>query len=200
MRAINAMKSEISTRFDENLARVENLVNLYSAAGGGRRDVAQSDLLRAAVAFLHASLEELMREILEWKLPDAPSEMFNDVPLAGSAPRTRFTLPELASHRGKNVDAVLRESIREHLLVSSFNHPGDLQRALENAGLSSVPIAPYRRELGPMMSRRHWIVHRADRNEFAGPGHHATRSLSKATVDRWLRAVRGLGRSVLKEL
>lgn len=54
------MKHEISRQFAQNLARVESLLSLYDSAtgatGSGRRDVATSDLLRAAIVFLHATL------------------------------------------------------------------------------------------------------------------------------------------------
>jgi hypothetical protein len=48
-----------------------------------------------------------------------------------------------------------------------------------------------------MMKRRHWIVHRADRNDSQGSGHYKARSLQKPTVERWLNAVKEFGLDVL---
>ena len=62
----------IRQRFGENLDRVRNLVSLYSSSvgvGQGRRTVQDADILRAAVVLLHATLEDLLRSLAEWKLP-----------------------------------------------------------------------------------------------------------------------------------
>jgi hypothetical protein len=61
-------------------------------------------------------------------------------------------------------------------------------------------VEPYRDSLGPMMKRRHWIVHRADRNELTGLGHHRTKSIDKGTVNGWLDAIRAFGDAVLERL
>ena len=64
------MKPEIEHRFADNLTRVESLVAAYDtqvAARGaaGRVAVPTADLLRAAVVFLHATLEDLLRSALD---------------------------------------------------------------------------------------------------------------------------------------
>src|SRR5262245_47825034 len=51
------VKDDIARRFEQNLERVENLLSVYPADGARRRDVRTTDLLRAAVVLLHASLE-----------------------------------------------------------------------------------------------------------------------------------------------
>jgi len=51
-----------------------------------------------------------------------------------------------------------------------------------------------------MMARRHWIVHRADRNELPGQGHYVARSVSPSTVRKWLDAVRGFGVDLIQAL
>ena len=64
----------IGKQFEANLDRVRNLVNLYSASfgkGQGRRPGPDADILRAAVVLLHATLEDLLRSLAEWKIPTA---------------------------------------------------------------------------------------------------------------------------------
>jgi hypothetical protein len=198
------VKEEISKRFKENLGRVERLLSLYDTlgqvSGRGRRDVATLDVLRSAVVFLHATLEDFVRSILGWRLPDASPKYLDDIPLAGCARRSKFTLGELAQHRGRGVDDVIHDSVANHLLESSFNHPGELAAALVALGIIDPVVEPYRDSLGPMMKRRHWIVHRADRNELTGLGHHRTRSIDKGTVNGWLDAIRAFGDAVLERL
>lgn len=160
------MKAELEERFNQNLDRVTHLVAVYEAeiAGRGRRGVETTDVLRAAVVFLHATLEDLLRSLLDWKLPLAPAKHLSDIPLQGKAARTKFTLDELAVYRGRTVDDVIALSVSASLEKSNFNDPGEVRDVLEKIGLRSDLLTPHRKVLGPMMARRHWIVHRADLN------------------------------------
>lgn len=196
------MKSEIENRFHGNLARVEHLVALYETltTGPGRRPVDTSDILRSAVVFLHATLEDFLRSLLEWKLPSAQASSLKDIPLTGKKPRSSFTLDDLAHFRGSNVDDLISRSIADYLERSNFNNPGEVGTVLESIGLLRSLLDPYRDKLGPMMKRRHWIVHRADRNTATGSGQHATLGLQKATVEAWSIAVKQFGSSVLNQV
>ncbi len=51
-----------------------------------------------------------------------------------------------------------------------------------------------------MMSRRHWIAHRLDRNPKSGSGHHSVKSLSTVTVFQWVQAVDQLGQDIFSWL
>jgi hypothetical protein len=50
-----------------------------------------------------------------------------------------------------------------------------------------------------MMKRRHWIVHRADRNTATGGGHHAPSALQQGAVEAWSDALRQFGVNVLAQ-
>lgn len=54
-------------RFEYNILRVRNLVDIYETLP--KHDIQQQDVLRAAVVMLHATLEDALRCLLEWKLP-----------------------------------------------------------------------------------------------------------------------------------
>jgi hypothetical protein len=196
------MKTEIENRFNGNLDRVEYLVALYEtgSTGSGRRAVDTSDILRSAVVFLHATLEDFLRSLLEWKLPTAQASYLKDVPLAGKKPRSAYTLEDLALFRGSTVDDLISRSVADHLDRSNFNDPGEVCAVLERIGLLPSLLDPYRGKIGPLMKRRHWIVHRADRNTATGSGQHAALGLQKATVETWLNAVKQFGTSVLNQI
>jgi hypothetical protein len=196
------VKTEIEARFKLNLARVRNLIAAYQAAapGQGRPDVVTTDILRAAVVFLHASLEDLLRSLLEWKLPSAAPEYLREVPLEGKKPRTTFLLDDLVPHRGRTVDEVIARSVSASLEESNFNHPGEVERVIERIGLPRTLLDPYRDKLGPMMQRRHWIVHRADRNTVAASGNSLPRSLEQAAVENWHSALEGFATALLATL
>ena len=109
------VKDEISRRFVVNLARVRGLITSYEQAlpgVQGRPTVATTDILRGAVVFLHASLEDLLRSILEWKLPStAKPEHLDDVPLDGERLR-KYTLGDVARHPGTTVDDLIDRSVK----------------------------------------------------------------------------------------
>jgi hypothetical protein len=71
---------------------------------------------------------------------------------------------------------------------------------LEKIGLEPKTFDEYSAELAAMMTRRHWIAHRVDRNPERGMGHHPVKSLSRTTVSRWIAAVEHFGKDVLSLL
>ena len=98
-------REEIKTNFNYNLSRVENLVAVFKRhAPGvqGRRNVGDLDILRAAVVLLHASFEDLLRNIA-----------YSRLPLADSVVLTKIGFP--SSNRGDRQ----REKITVHFLFAS---------------------------------------------------------------------------------
>lgn len=193
------MKDEIMQRFESNLSRVRHLVTAYEGAlpgTQGRPSVATTDILRAAVVFLHAALEDLLRALLEWKLPLAKAEQLDDVQLLGEKLR-KYTLADFAKHRGSTVDDVVARSVRFSLERSNFNSVQEVAAALVKANVDQKIVDPYASHLEAMMKRRHWIVHRADRNDARGLGQFPARSLHPATVKTWLASVESFAQSLL---
>jgi hypothetical protein len=157
--------------------------------------------LRAAVVLLHATLEDLLRSLAEWKLPTAPADSLDRIPLAGAGkPREKFGLAELAEFRGQTVDMVIAQSVETYLERSSYNHPGEIVELLARIQVNYAIDASLRNVLAVMMSRRHWIAHRADRNTVTGPGHQMTRSISVALVKKWIKGVDRFGKEVLNQV
>src|SRR5690554_8182614 len=64
---------EVEERLNSNLKRVETLVKLFDDSESGGSPT-ETDLLRAAVVFLHATLEDVVRSGLELRLPNAAPE------------------------------------------------------------------------------------------------------------------------------
>jgi hypothetical protein len=178
------------------------MYDVVAGASAGRPSVQEGDLLRVAIVFLHATLEELMRDLAHERLWSAPSEVLKQIPWprSGGTVKTTFDLGELSSFREVSVKDVLQHAVTAYLDRSNFNHPGDLKQMLEWVGLSPLLVDPHAQEIGGMMARRHWIVHRGDRNPVIGRGHHPVRSLAKAAVAEWINAVESLGDSVFAAL
>jgi hypothetical protein len=89
----STMKIEIESCFNSNHQCVERLVALYGTVTTvpGRRAVDLSDLLRSADVFLHATLEDFLLRLLEWKLPTAEASHPKEIPITGTKPRTSIT-------------------------------------------------------------------------------------------------------------
>jgi Arc/MetJ-type ribon-helix-helix transcriptional regulator len=198
------LKQSITRRFDDNLERVRGLVALYESlgtTGSGRRPTNVSDVLRAAVVMLHATLEDLIRSLLEWRLPTASSKVLADIPLPGKVPGKKHDLGDVAEFRGRSVDDLIRDAVQTHLSQSNYNDMGQVVSALKSVGLRSDAIQDEdKTRLIAMMKRRHWIVHRLDVNPTRGSGQHAAQSLGVQKVLLWLEAVNRVGRCVLDQL
>lgn len=190
------MLEEIRENLDENLARVERLLQTYEehpeAQGAGRKSAELLDILRAAVVLLHASLEDVLRSTARWKLPSAPAATLNEIPLSGHGPNPKkFYLGDLAAFRGKTVDAVFDESVAAHLEQSNYNSTAEISALLSGIGIDVTRVnAPFT-TLQSLMERRHQIVHRADRKPAVmGRGDHRVRGINRGTVRQWINAVR----------
>ncbi len=195
-------------RFRENLDRVRSLVDLYDRVTGltsGRPSVQEAELLRTAVIFLHASLEDLLRNLAEWRLPAASTEVLSQIPfVGGDGRRTTLTLGDLAAHRDRPVEYIISKSVIAYLNRSSYNNPEDIAKLLGQVGLTQKTkerlMSSYAKPLRALMSRRHQIAHRLDRNDVSGRGHHMALSIGKATIERWSSIVRRFGNELLAEV
>ena len=198
------MRDEIEVRFKANLDRVRAIVAAYqerARPGSGRQAVQTVDLLRAAVVFLHATMEDALRSALEWKWPEATSrELLADVPVVCHNRGSKIELVDLLPHRGTTVDDLIRRSVEAHLERASFNNVGDVKKAVERMGLPPTIVTPYRGDLASLMARRHSIVHRADRLDKQGSGYNGAASLGQWLVSRWISSVEGLCTAIVAAL
>jgi hypothetical protein len=126
------MRDEMQSRLDQNLDRVQSLVELYerqAGSGPGRRGVKDADLLRAAVVFLHATLEDLLRTLLarRWPLTNM-AELLDKIPFAWK--KDKLSLSELVPHRDRKVSEIIEDAVESYLETSNFNNVGDVKEAL----------------------------------------------------------------------
>jgi hypothetical protein len=183
-------------RLGQNLARVRSLVSVYNqrhGTGRGRRRVADMDVLRAAVVFLHASVEDFLRSMAAVQVPLASEDVLNAVPLVGSLSSRpeKFFLGKLAAFRGYSVDEVIRRSVAQHLERTTYNSAAEIAALLRGMGVDVSRVEKYFPALEEMIQRRHRIVHRADRVEQLGRGRHHAKPLAVSTVENWIMAAQG---------
>ncbi len=196
------MSDSIRADFEANLARVRAIVSLYDSITGsarGRARIEESDILRVGVVLLHASLEDLLRNLALVRLPEASAEILRGIPFAGGDGRSiKLTLADLAGFRSNTVDEFIRASIALYLDSRSYNDTNDLSWALAEMQLDGKAVLPpFASSLQSMILRRHHIVHRLDRNNAPGSGQHRARSISKSVLNGWIQVVESFGGAVL---
>lgn len=198
------MKERIEERVAQNIARVINLVNIYethlAGNGSGRRGHATTDVLRSAVVLLHATVEDLLRSLAYWKLPSASAEILSRIPLVSGGSATKFSLGDLASHRGKSINEIISASVNGYLERSNYNSTDEVSTFLASIGIDSSKVNSWFPALNEIMKRRHQIVHRADRAETGGSGNHVVKSIGLGTVRGWINAAEGFCNAVLGEV
>jgi hypothetical protein len=196
--------TELAERSRGNLERVRGLVALYeqlAGEAGGRPGIRQTDLLRAAVVLLHATLDDFLRSVASIRLPRVGPDQLRLIPFVGGDGRkTTFTLGDLHAYLSRSVDDVIAASFDAHLGRSSYNRPVDVAALLTDLGLDASLIRPHAARLAVMMARRHQIAHRVDRNEMKGRGHHRANPISRSIVVTWIDAVGEFMRDVLAQL
>lgn len=199
------MKAQIEKRFHQNIVRVRNLTDIYrthlKGSGSGRRSHSKTDVLRAAIVMLHASLEDLLRSVAYWKLPGASAETLSGVPLLSASRSTKFHLGHLCAHRGQSIDEVIESSVHDYLERSNYNNTKEVVAFCEAVGIRVSAVNAHFSKIEPIMNRRHKIVHRADQDDgVAGRGNHRVTSIGVATVEGWITRVEDFGRAILGEV
>jgi len=188
----------------DNLARAYSLIHYYQFMFGkeGLKSLTATDILRAAVVFTHASLEDFLRSLAEQFLPFADKETLNKIPLIGNTNINRpekFSLGKLAEYRGKTVDQVIKESVANHLEYSNYNNTTEIAQLLSSLSIDVSKVNSCFPALDELMKRRHQIVHRGDKIR-NGKGKNRTEPINPTTVDKWICNIIKFVNSVLDEL
>lgn len=201
------MLDDILYIFEKNFERLNGLISLYQSITGaarGRRTTNSLDLLRATVVITHSTLEDFIRSLMAWKLPLSNDvNRFNQISLTGTglSRKTKFELGELLQFRGRTIDSVIHQSVKEHLNLMSFNNPTDLISAITSIGINvNHDIQNLLPTLEEMIQRRHTIVHQADRNMAAGPGFQRIASISLNKVNLWKNSVDQFANLIVQQL
>jgi hypothetical protein len=159
----------ISSVFSENCHRSLKLLRFSFRSNAQIEDkeaflAYMYDVARATVVFLHSSIETMLREIVRLRLKQDVDISY--IPLSGQLGfanrRDKFTLGDLAKHRGKTVEMVIEESIDDYLSSLSFNSIKDITDTFTRIKLPQITMGKYYPSLEQMIFRRHQIVHEAD--------------------------------------
>lgn len=198
------MLEEITFTFEINIRRVRELLGLYQSISGysGRRANHKLDILRASVVFLHSTLEDYLRSVMAWKLPESSQVEINKIPIPEKHKGEKFQLGDLIIYKGKTVDELISRSIIEYLNSKSFNNKVELVESLRsiNIQLPDNFRSKYLETIDEMMKRRHNIVHQADRDTTIPRNPLKYKSLNVKTVIKWIKCIDKLVLTINKQL
>ncbi len=181
-----------------NYGRVEALIRIYeniTKDKKGKRPNSDIDVLRSAVVFIHATLEDGLRVIGKHYLPKCDREVLDKIPLIGinnSGKAEKFFLGRLSEHSSRSVNDLIVESVASYLDKTSYTSTSDISTALSNYGIDQTKIKPLYSVLDEMIQRRHHIVHKGDKITNSGPGKQYANSLSAKQVRKWNKTVNDL--------
>lgn len=180
--------------FAENLRRVESLIQGSAALAGSTQfsEVIAQDVLRAATVFLHSSLEEVIRNLYVYRLPNVSEDRLNKVPLLTNSPNIRpsqILLGQLASYKGQFVDNVIIKSIDAYTNTLNINNSNQLMQCLDLAEIVLPDMSNVLPALNELMMRRHQIVHQMDRANELDPLTAPLSPIDAEIVNTWKVAV-----------
>ena len=186
---------EITSTFESNFKRLDNLIVLYEsirASNQGRTSVSQIELLRATVVLAHSTLEDFLRAIQILKLPNTDSVMLNEVWLDQTR-MAKFSMKDIFNHRNITVQKLIEDSVKNYLNHQGYNSTNDICQVINSCDLEvTEDIRNLFTSINELMLRRHHIIHRADKNENRGRGHHKYKSLNLSKVREWISSIDSL--------
>jgi|694.fasta_scaffold54441_1 hypothetical protein len=142
-----------------NISRVSELVKLYQSSSN-------QDLLRLSIVYLHASLEDCIRNVMYFKLSSSiDASLLNGVTFYDDVSGVRvdkIRLGDLLRFKGRTVEELIDLSIVDFVNRQTFNGAGDLVKVYQKHGVSVEPIKDILPDLEELITRRHEIVHNSD--------------------------------------
>lgn len=154
------------------------------------------------MVFLHSSLEEIIRNLYLYNLPNASAENLNKITLATNEHSHRpksIQLGDLLEFKGQFVENVIQESINRYVDVLSINNSTQLVECLKLANIRYEPLRQFFDPLNSLMQRRHQIVHQMDRSNELDPLAYPINIIDLEIVNNWKEAVTGLASALFAQ-
>jgi hypothetical protein len=185
------IKTRHRKRFEDNIKRVDGLITLYDRVKNlpKSNDILSTDILRAAVVFLHASQEDYIRSLMsEWLISKGGGSNLEHIPLMGSEGRAeKFSLEKLRRFSDWPVKKLLEESVAQAMSKRSFNQYSEITASMKSISIS-LRSFDQQKEINDLIQRRHKIVHEVDQVPQAKSDKQKSKSLQEKTVRLWKEA------------
>lgn len=190
---------------DENLARVDNLINLHARLADQHigSSAERDDILRSAVVFLHSTIEELVRNLFIERLPNQERAILDEIPFSVHASSHRakgIMLGELArEYNGIFIENIVLDSINSYVNSMNLNDTTQLSVQLKKVGIDISKISSEFQSINGLMKRRHQIVHQMDRSNSLDPDTYPISEIHESLVVSWRNSVQRLLKSCLEQ-
>lgn len=140
-----------------NLNRTNELVTNYELT-------ANKDILRLSVVFIHATLEDVLRNLIFFKLHQLEhNSALLEVPLINTQGRKdKINLSDLIKYQSLTVKDLLVQSCLEYVDRLTFNNSNDILKWFDKFQITNKDITEYLSSIEELLQRRHKIVHNAD--------------------------------------
>lgn len=182
-------------RLLENIKRVNEFISLHRKAKDNIASSRVSDILRAAVVFLHAAEEDYLRGIICWRLIESKNpKAYEKIPLP-DYDKDRFPLGSLVVYDEMTVRELIKKSVEKHMESVSFGGIDKIIGWLSRVDIS-LDDSVDRPQIEELAKRRHKIVHEVDLEESGA----RVRPLRPEMVEKWKKAVLGLVDCVEQQL
>lgn len=187
---------ELKENFDFNMVRIDSLCSLYSELRDNhikeKERTKRTDVLRAAVVFMHSSFENYYRGVLICLLPQSKNiSSLKNISFLGNNGRheEKITLDGLSKYSDKSVEYIISESVKEALNSTSFNNYTDISSWSKKVNID-LNSFNQQKELDELIKRRHKIVHEADNQ--SQNGEHKLTQIRHDQVLKWKKTVNNL--------
>ncbi|TGN13335.1 HEPN domain-containing protein [Leptospira bandrabouensis] len=163
------MKENIQSNFYDNLQRARDLAQVFldtQTTNKTTPSLYDDDILRAAVVFLHATLEDLLRGTFKFLIGNKGPHLWKKIPLIGLTDRNQpkgFTFENLEGFKELKVKELFDKSVDEYLNYNNYNKISDICSMFKDLDINYEQFNETFPLLEKMIQRRHNIVHRADR-------------------------------------
>jgi RiboL-PSP-HEPN len=180
----------IQDRYNFNIRRVNRLIDIFDELGDRIAGSYGVDLLRAAVVLLHAALEDVLRNMIEWKLPLDKKAMLARLRFPTTERKEKCSLLELVElYPDKTVQEIQTLAFEHYLNHLNWNSRKDIEETLKMLKLGSPKDKQTLLTVDDLIQRRHLIVHQGDRDHFDNTSHGKIRDLDAYEVREWIDAV-----------
>ncbi len=191
-------------RFGLNILRARNLTAVSETILNPETLFELKDVLRSAVVFLHASLEDLLREAIRIRRPIDKEEFRRALQFASvrddNKMQEKITVAELILMDEKRTITIIQRAIDAYLERRSFSAENDIQNAVRLLGFEPNDFSRFYSPIADMARRRHEIVHRSDRGPHDEQSHGVPTHITEDTVRNWTLATEDFGVMLLQSL
>jgi len=159
---------QILNRLQKNISRLQLILKYSEKFRSGSEIETRNyiyEIHRAVIVFLHASFEDVFREIIRMMYKNNYEEIIENIPLVGhseSSQPKKFSLKDMTKYTDLKISELIYMSIDHYLNKTSFNSSSEIAGHLNKIKINCKNLNQHFPQLDKMIQRRHNIVHSAD--------------------------------------